>query len=150
MKATTRTDGRKLRIHGLDQLEPPAGGTLTIAWFRLERSDTDDAIGLNDLVGEVLALADDEVVVLDLLAEVGYRRYDQSRYEEDRFRLLDERWYPVDENFPRLSASAEDGQWLPPQVTDLDYTIDLSGEPSVPMPASTVVELLNDFIGEEA
>lgn len=150
VKATTRSDGRKLRIHGLDQLEPPAGGTLTIAWFRLERSDTDDAIGLNDLVGEVLALADDEVVVLDLLAEVGYRRYDQSRYEEDRFRLLDERWYPVDENFPRLSASAEDGQWLPPQVTDLDYTIDLSGEPSVPMPASTVEELLNDFIGEEA
>jgi hypothetical protein len=150
VKATTRTDGRKIRIHGLDQLEPPAGGTLTIAWFRLERSQTHDAIGLNDLVGEVLALADDEPAVLDLLAEIGYRRYDRSRYDDDRFRILDERWYPVDEDFPRLSVSALDGQWLPPRVTDIDYTIDLSSEPPVPLTEDTVEELLHDFIREEA
>ncbi|VEH41301.1 Uncharacterised protein [Kocuria rosea] len=150
VKATTRAEGRKLRIHGLDQLEPPAGGTLTVSWFRLERSETHDAIGLNDLVGDVLALADDEPAVLDLLAEIGYRRYDQSRYDDDRFRLLDERWYPVDEGFPRLSASALDGQWLPPRVTDIDYTVDLSGEPPVPLTESAVEELLNNFIGERA
>jgi hypothetical protein len=150
VKATTRTDGRKLRIHGLDQLEPPAGGTLTIAWFRLERSETDDAIGLNDLVGDVLAFSDDEPAVLDLLAEIGYRRYDQSRYDDDRFRILDERWYPVDKDFPRLSVSALDGQWLPSRVTDIDYTVDLSGEPPVPLTESVVEKLLTDFIREEA
>jgi hypothetical protein len=150
VKATTRTDGRKLRIHGLDQLEPPAGGKLTIAWFRLERSETDDAIGLNDLVGDVLALSDDEPAVLDLLAEIGYRRYDRSRYDDDRFRILDERWYPVDKDFPRLSVAALDGQWLPSRVTDIDYTIDLSGEPPVPLTESVVDELLTDFIREEA
>lgn len=149
VKATTRTDGRRIRIHGIDQLEPPAGGTLTIAWFRLERSEADDALGLNDLVGQVLALADDEPAVLDLLAEIGYRRYDQSRYDDDRFRILDERWYPVDVDFPRLSVSSLDGEWLPPRVTDIDYTVDLSGDLPAPSPAGAVEELLDDFISEE-
>ena len=55
VKASTAADGRRVRVHGADQLECPAEGRLDLAWIRLERVQ-DGGEGLLELIEQVRRL----------------------------------------------------------------------------------------------
>ncbi|MBF6081147.1 PD-(D/E)XK motif protein [Nocardia cyriacigeorgica] len=149
VKTSLTTDGRAVRIHGLDQLEPPTSGLLGLVWLRLVRAET-TGIGLLELIRTVLDLADDESAVLSLLASVGYRVADNEHYSHVRFVVDEERWYNVDVAFPRLTQIDLAAAGISASIRDVDYTIDLSSESPAPMSASAVEQLLGAMIEEFA
>ncbi|MET8592460.1 PD-(D/E)XK motif protein [Streptomyces sp. NPDC005078] len=144
VKSSTASEGRRPRIHGLDQLEAPEGGTLSLVWFRLQRAGANGpGTAFTDLVDQARRLCDDEFSLLGLLAAAGYHPSDVELYRDVRFLVVEERWYGVDAGFPGLTGRALLAAGVPVPVLDVEYTIDLSGEnPSVLSPgeASRVID----------
>ncbi|MEI7035025.1 PD-(D/E)XK motif protein [Streptomyces pratensis] len=144
VKASTSPEGRRPRIHGLDQLEAPAGGELWLAWFRLQRvMSAGVGTGFTELIGQTLYLCDDEQALLDLLAGAGFRPTDTDRYRNMSFLIGEERWYRVTPDFPGLTGEALASAGLTISALDVAYSIDLSGETPVPLPDDEVRAVLD-------
>ncbi|MET9814131.1 PD-(D/E)XK motif protein [Streptomyces sp. NPDC006355] len=151
VKAGTDRRDRKPRIHGLDQLEPPVDGSLCLVWFGLHRvTASGGGIGLLDLIDQMLQQCDDESALLGLLAEAGYRLFEADRYREVRFTVGEEKWYRVSPGFPGLTRSALLAAGLPESLLDVEYTIDLSGEPPLPMPPDEVPQVMDLMVQESS
>jgi Putative PD-(D/E)XK family member, (DUF4420) len=151
VKASGRAGSRKPRIHGLDQLDAPTGGTLCLAWFRLEDPGTSGAgLGFLELLEQTLHSCDDEAALLNMLAAAGYRPIDAEKYRGVRFVVGEERWYRVVPGFPRLTTQTLLEAGVPVSVLDVEYTIDLSTDTPAPMAAEEVVQLLDRLIQESA
>ncbi|MBT2508108.1 PD-(D/E)XK motif protein [Streptomyces sp. ISL-98] len=149
VKSSTASEGRRPRIHGLDQLEVPEGGTLCLAWFRLHRTAVSSAgTAFVEAVGEALRLCDDEGALLDLLAGAGYRPSDADLYHDVRFVISEERWYRVVPGFPGLTGQELSAAGVPVSVLDVEYTIDLSGEAPAPLSPGQVSEMIDSLILE--
>lgn len=142
VKASTAAEGRRLRVHGLDQLEAPGDGTLQLAWYRLERV-SGPGKRLVDLVDRAVRICEDESALLTLLAQAGYRSADAHTYRDVRFSVAEERWYEVDMSFPRLTGNDLSSAGIPIRFVDVHYTIDLSSDPPTPMdPAQMTAHLI--------
>ncbi|MFF3322088.1 PD-(D/E)XK motif protein [Streptomyces sp. NPDC002889] len=151
VKSSTGGEGRRPRIHGLDQLEVPEGGTLCMAWFRLQGTTVNGSgIAFVDLVAQTLRLCDDEGALLELLAGAGYSASDADRYHDVRFVISEERWYRVDPDFPGLTGQALVAAGVPVSALDVEYTIDLSGEIPVPLMPGQVAQMIDSLIKESA
>ncbi|MEV0851763.1 PD-(D/E)XK motif protein [Nocardia fluminea] len=137
VKTSTNPSGRAVRIHGLDQLEPPLDGPLGLVWLRLE-SDVRGGVGFLELIKRVLDLSDDESELLTRLAAVGYRTADNDHYAHARYSINEQRWYNVDIAFPRLTTVDLAAAAISTNVRNVDYTIDLSGDSPAPMENSAV------------
>ncbi|RDI49171.1 putative PD-(D/E)XK family protein DUF4420 [Nocardia mexicana] len=146
VKASLRSDRRRVRVHGLDQLDPPAGGELLLPWFCLEPAE--EGASLPGLISEILELIDDEGPVCGLLSLVGYRPADADQYRDKRLRVVDERWYAVDGNFPRLTSDMLNEAGVAVAVQEVEYTIDLSGEAPTPLSEGEVTQCLQRMARE--
>ncbi|MEH0578457.1 PD-(D/E)XK motif protein [Streptomyces sp. B21-108] len=151
VKTSVKGEGRRPRVHGLDQLDAPAGGNLCLAWFRLHRTiGGSSGIGFLDLLEQTLRSCDDESTLLELLAQAGYRSIDAERYRDARFVVDEERWYEVTADFPSLTGRALIAAGVPISVLDVEYTIDLSGEAPAPMAPDAVSRTIDRMIQESA
>lgn len=152
VKAGTDSNGRKARIHGLEQLDIPVDGSLFLVWFRLHRLTTATANGLGfvELVERVLDQCDDETALLTLLAEAGYRHFEADHYRGTRFAVAEQTWYRVGPDFPGLTRSALMSAGVPVSVLDVEYTIDLSGDTPVPMRPDEVSLAIGRMLEESA
>lgn len=149
VKASTSTEGRRARIHGLDQLEAPDSGVLWLSWFRLRRTTADGAgTGFLGLIRQALRLCDDEVMLLETLSRTGYRTADADRYRGVHFVVAEERWYRVGSGFPGLTGETLSAASIPVSVLDVEYTIDLSGEFPAPLDNDQVPRVINRLIQE--
>ncbi|MGW2646534.1 PD-(D/E)XK motif protein [Streptomyces sp. NPDC001393] len=149
VKASAATGNRKPRIHGLDQLDAPPGGTLCLAWFGLETPGAGDAgLGFLELLEQTLHSCDDETALLTMLAGAGYRPIDAEKYRGIRFVVKEERWYRVASDFPRLTKQTLLEAGVPVSVQDVEYTIDLSADIPAPMTAEEAVQMLDRLIQE--
>ncbi|MEU5367734.1 PD-(D/E)XK motif protein [Streptomyces sp. NPDC005951] len=150
-KTSTSSEGRRPRIHGLDQLEAPDGGCLWLVWTRLQRVvSAEVGIGFTELIRHALDLCDDERALLDLLAEAGYRPADADRYRGVRYSVGEERWYRVTPDFPGLTGKALTSAGVTISALDVAYSIDLSGEPPVPLSNDQVDSVLERLALEPA
>jgi hypothetical protein len=147
VKSATHGDARRPRIHGLSQLERPESGDLWLAWYRIERV-VEGGLGVDELVDRALHLCDDEVAVLDLLAGTGYHHGDADNYRDLRFRATEERWYKVDDAFPKLTSQQLSAAGIEVSVLDVDYTVDLSGDSPIPMSQDEVDAALGAMLME--
>ncbi|MFI8850838.1 PD-(D/E)XK motif protein [Streptomyces sp. NPDC053499] len=137
----------RVRVHGLRQLEAPEHGRLHLVCFRLERSGTaPGATSVVDLAENALSLCDDEGALLSLLASAGYHPADAERYRSILFHLVEERWYPVDTGFPRLTGTDLAAAGVPIGVSDVEYTVDLTVEPPQPLPRTRLERILEDLL----
>ncbi|MFF4655074.1 PD-(D/E)XK motif protein [Streptomyces sp. NPDC001381] len=151
VKSSAKGEGRRPRIHGLDQLEAPEGGTLCLAWFRLHRTPGGTSgVGFMELLERTLRSCDDESALLELLARAGYRSGDAARYRDVRFAVVEERWYRITPAFPGLTTRALVAAGVPISVLDVEYTVDLSGETPAPMAPGTVSLTIDRMIQESA
>ena len=125
VKSTVKRYGYEVEISSIYQMKN-VGESLDLVFFRFERSK----------LGRSL----DEIV--DCIANLGYSRYKlESALEKagleagctarsTRYKLLEMKVFPVDEHFPVLTLDSFVGGQLPPNVTKVKYTVDLSGVPS--------------------
>ncbi|MFF9173756.1 PD-(D/E)XK motif protein [Streptomyces sp. NPDC014793] len=151
VKTTTATKGRRTRIHGLDQLDAPENGVLSLAWFRLETPDAGGSgTGFMELLRQVLHSCDDESALLELLAAVGYRSVDAGRYQDLRFVVREEGWYRVAPTFPRLTTRTLMDAGVPISILDVEYTIDLPIDHPTVMTDDEVVQVIDLLIQESA
>ncbi|MET7603996.1 PD-(D/E)XK motif protein [Streptomyces avermitilis] len=149
VKSSSAGEGRRPRIHGLAQLEPPEGGTLFLAWFRLQRTTVSGSgIAFVELVDQALHLCDDESALLELLAGAGYRPSDAGLYHDARFVIAEERWYQVKPEFPGLTGRALIAAGVPVSVLEVHYTIDLSGDTPIPLAPDQVSQTIDSMIQE--
>ncbi|WP_409057898.1 PD-(D/E)XK motif protein [Streptomyces sp. SYP-A7185] len=146
---TTTGDALRIRVHGLRQLEAPEGGSLQLVCLRVEHApEGGEGTSVVDLVERALRLCDDEGTLLGLLAEVGYHTVDTERYRATRFLVREERWYAVTAGFPRLTPADLAVAEVPGNVTDVEYTVDLTGTPPGPLPMTRVERHLAAMLGE--
>ncbi|MEI5011484.1 PD-(D/E)XK motif protein [Streptomyces sp. PmtA] len=148
VKASTQAGSRRMRVHGLDQLEEPAGGMLWLAWFRLARTEATGGTAVTTMVERVLRLCDDESALLDLLARTGYRLSDTDRYADARFSVEEERWYRVDADFPGLTSRALATAGVRVSVHDVEYTVDLPDATPVPLEPGQVGRVIDTLVKE--
>lgn len=129
VKASTVVRAPVFRIHGLDQLDPPAAGELFLFTLRL-REEAGAIHTLPGLIAEGHALLTPDPDALaryeTALAQTGYSPAHEAEYAQTRWRVVDERLYPVDAGFPKLTpASLPSGP--PPGVSEIAYNLDLGG-----------------------
>ncbi|MFJ3765373.1 PD-(D/E)XK motif protein [Streptomyces sp. NPDC090082] len=148
VKAGTGT-GRRPRIHGLDQLDRPDGGSLALVWFRLQPTPG-GSLGTSvvELADRARRLCDDEGSLLELLATAGYRFADADRYRDARFLVDEQRWYEVGLGFPGLTNRGLVEAGLSVSVQNVEYTIDLSGDLPAPLSDDEVSRVIDDIIEE--
>ncbi|MER7411731.1 PD-(D/E)XK motif protein [Streptomyces cacaoi] len=150
VKTSTGNDSLRIRVHGLRQLEAPAGGNLRLACFRLERSHGPRGTSVVDLVERAMALCDDEGALLRLLAEAGYHPADAERYRSVVFAVTEERWYLVDAGFPKLTSAGLAAADVPVTVSDVEYSVDLAVEPPRALPPTRVERHLEALLEGDA
>ncbi|MFB8175161.1 PD-(D/E)XK motif protein [Streptomyces sp. NPDC055966] len=149
VKTSSANGPRRPRIHGLDQLDGPAGGALHLVWFRLEAVDTSDSgVGFLELLDQALHSCDDESAFLEMMAAVGYRPVDAEKYRNVRFVIAEERWYRVGPDFPRLTTQTLLSAGVQIPVLDVEYTIDLSHDAPAPVSTDEAVQILDQLIQE--
>ncbi|MEV5498168.1 PD-(D/E)XK motif protein [Nonomuraea fuscirosea] len=115
--------GSTVRIHGIEQLEPPADGTLHLVVVRLVADM--DGIALPDLVERIRTKVGDRRAFALALARAGYGEADGEHYRDRRFTVTQIAALAVGDGFPRISPSSLVGI-LPDEVSALSYTLDLS------------------------
>lgn len=128
VKGTGLREGKFVEIHGVEQLAPPPGGTLHIAWVRLER-DESSPVSVPALVREMRALGVDSLALTERLTCVGYDASHSTEYEQRRYRVVESRLYLVNEEFPRIISGSFSAGTVPVGVLRLSYTVDLTNEP---------------------
>lgn len=139
VKSTLSHTGRTVTVHGVDQLEAPAGGTLHLAWMRLEVVP-DGPLTLYTVCDRIIAAGMSAVELHDRLERAGSPPALREVHERVRFELREESFFEVGPGFPRIvSASFADG--VPLGVDDLVYRADLPPRESALDPAATEVVL---------
>lgn len=139
VKGCSLRDRIAVEIHGLRQLEEPAGGRLFLWVQHVERA-TDDGDSVPDAIGRLASAGVSRHAVLNMLAPVGYQPADEDAYRSVRFRLLDRRAYEVADSFPRLVP----GNLVKPDDADrilsARYTLDLTDRNAEPRPLEFAVD----------
>ena len=140
VKATASSEGRSVRIHGIDQLADPLGGGLMLLWLRLNTTET-AGMSFPELVDSTADRIGRPQELWHLLARAGYLVADRTRYDGIRFTIVEEAAYRVTEEFPRIVASSFPGG-VPPGISNIRYTLDLEFGPS-PMQKDEIAEFMN-------
>jgi len=146
VKSTMVREGRVVPVSGIAQLEAPEEGTLHVAHLRLASDPAGNT--LPETVDRILALGVVARDLLLLLDRVGYHLDDADHYMEQRFRVVDRRIYDAgDRAFPRLTPASFTGGVMPAGVLNVDYEIDLTNEPPVPVSEVTGSAVLSQIAG---
>lgn len=140
-KTTIASEGRKVRVHGLDQLEAPAESELFVVFQRLETAPSGGTT-ISELVERVCSMGE-AAVILGRLELVGYRPQDAERYAHVTFNIVEELWFRVDSTLPRLVADSFVGGAPPRGIDEIHYTLDLAQTAPVHDP-HTVDEILGE------
>jgi hypothetical protein len=146
VKGSLIREGLYVEIHGLRQLEAPAGGDLHLLLHRLEEDPGGD-LSLPGLVHEILDLGVSRHEFVELLGRAGYDIADEADYATRRFRRVEARGYKIDEAFPRVVPGSFSAGDAPAGVMLVRYTVDLTGPSPTPMAEHEIEDLLADFGG---
>lgn len=123
VKATTLPEGRRVRIHGLGQLDGGTTGRLLLTWMRLR---TDRGRSVPDLVDEVMALTDDESTFLRALHDAGYDNREREIYGRRVFEIVEEATFEVRPGFPRIVGFQLTGDAALSGIDRVHYDLDLA------------------------
>ncbi|MFJ5026819.1 PD-(D/E)XK motif protein [Streptomyces sp. NPDC088560] len=125
VKGTVAAEGRVVHIHGADQLEAPAQGTLALAWLRITESTGPGARSVPELLVACRGKTDDIGVLETRLAALGLPQGDEGSIAQARFLATEQRWFEVSGDFPRITPQSFVEASIPAGVHNLEYRIDL-------------------------
>jgi hypothetical protein len=140
VKTSVARRGRIITIHGAEQLESFPGSDLYLAFIRLEEVPV-GGHSIGELVKAIADLGADRADLLRLTSRVGYVA-DDADDSVERYVVTDERYYRVDDSFPRIVAASFAERRVPPGIVAIQYEVDLTGEPPLPVATDEVAGLL--------
>jgi hypothetical protein len=146
VKGTINREGRVVEIHGIEQLQPPAGGSLVLGVVRFERSPR--GLSVEGLRREIVGLGASEHELLEKLQLLGYLPADEEAYDHLHFEQRERRMYAVEDGFPSLTAKDMVDGRLPPGVLRVAYSIDLTNEPPEPLDDRAEAGVIAALAGE--
>jgi Putative PD-(D/E)XK family member, (DUF4420) len=142
VKATTSSRGRIHRIHGLDQLEPPENGNLSL-FSLLVREESGASNNLPAVIESCRQqlLSDDAAMTSfeNALLQTGYSPVHSEEYAKLYLRIKAEALFAVRDDFPRLQLGNFSGG-LPEGVEQIEYEININAFDHLII-ARTVTEL---------
>ena len=124
VKTTGRSTARKVMISSVDQLMPPADGTLQLVVFQLEETAGGD-LSIARLASEVSNVVSDRQELGRLLSAVGCPDPEARTWNRCRFCLEGETHYRVDGAFPRIVPGSFVSGSMPAGVESLAYVVNL-------------------------
>lgn len=132
-----------VRIHGENQLDASDMTCLFLACLRVE-PDSQDGESLNDVIDHlrstVAGAPEFALPFARLLTDAGYMDRHRRRYDSQRFRLVQRRFFKVDDRFPRLLAAS-----LPSGVDEVEYRLDLKACSAFECDQSALTAMLNSL-----
>lgn len=129
VKGTAAAEGRVVHIHGADQLEAPAHGTLALAWMRVTESSALHARSVPDMIEACRLRTEDLCAFESRLTALGLPSHDEGSIGRTRFLTTEQRWYEVSGDFPRIVPHSFVDAAVPIGVQSLNYRIDLDTVP---------------------
>lgn len=142
VKASLTKEGRLIRVHGTDQLEPPVGGMLGLMWFRLRSAEPGVGVGLVELIERCLERGG-AAAVLERLDRLGFPALSEPEIAAARFEVVEQRWYRVDDDFPAIHPGRFLERAVPAGVGAVEYLVDLD---VVAAETAPVEDLLTIFL----
>jgi hypothetical protein len=140
VKTSKKRYGRIIEVNGYDQLEPLPGSSLFIAYIKLE--PTPDGISIKDIIEDILNSSVEKEIFTTLLGGAGFSVEIINSAENLKFRVVEDRIYDVEKDFPHLTSKSFKGDVLPPGVLKLSYQIDISNEPPFPLNSENLERLI--------
>ncbi|MFE5894217.1 PD-(D/E)XK motif protein [Streptomyces sp. NPDC056462] len=125
VKGTVAAEGRVVHIHGADQLEAPAQGTLALAWLRVAQSTGPGARSVPEVLDACRGKIDDLTALETRVAALGLPHEDGGPVTQTRFLATEQRWFEVSGDFPRITPQSFVDTSIPTGVHGLEYRIDL-------------------------
>ncbi len=145
VKASLRSGNNLVTINGLEQLEPPDGGTLHLLHIILEPVEG-GLLNIASLGAQALAKASNPSELRELLLAVGCGDVHELEWNRYAFRLEFEQLYSVSSDFPRITPSRFIGGEVPPGICDATYQIDLAFAEDCRLPAAQMDDLLRELL----
>lgn len=130
VKGSRGRHGRRMEIHGLDQLEPPDSGLLYLAFVAIEADPRGRSV--KDLITELEALGCRRERFDQALMRLGLVVGQDRELVDSCFSVRERLSYLVDEQFPRITHHSFSGGTLPAGVISVSYQIDLTGDAPAP------------------
>jgi hypothetical protein len=129
VKATTATRGHIHRINGLEQLTPPDDGHLFCFSLQL-REEAGATNTLPSVIAVCRTLTESHANALSsfeyALSQAEYSPAHESEYAKLKLRVVEQGFYAVRDDFPRLTPT-EFPNGLPPGIEHVEYDINLGG-----------------------
>ncbi len=126
---TSSSKNKKTAVIGsVEQLEMPDNSELYCQFYQLEQDDK--GFSIPALIDNIKNNHDiSEIDIERKLNDLNYDFNDRKYYEEEKnkFRILNNNFFTVNDNFPRVISKSFKENKVPRSVTNLSYTIDLSG-----------------------
>ncbi len=144
VKATLSHTAREVTIHGVDQLEPPQGGRLTLAWHRLEVVP-DGPLSVFVLADRLIAAGASAVELYGRMEQAGSPASLREEHDGVRFALHEQRFFAVDDDFPRV-VPATFPAGVPRGVDDITYKVALPA-PDLALGGAAVEAVLAEMAG---
>ncbi|KUL31458.1 PD-(D/E)XK motif protein [Actinoplanes awajinensis] len=124
VKTSTTMQGRVVRIHGIDQLDPPTTGFLSLVWCRVLLSKPGTGDSVPAAIARCLALGGDQPL-LSLLDRLKLPPLTTSELLTTTFELGERRLFDIDEDFPRITPDRFGTRVTPAGVGGVEYLVDL-------------------------
>lgn len=146
VKTTTMRHGLSVTINSIDQLEPLPGGQLYLSLVSLEEV-SEGGITIESLVREIEGMTPFSSRILAKIRQYGWESISQSDESSLHFILRKITIFRVDNPFPRLIPSRIIGG-LPPQITNVQYVIDLTGSEPAPLSAEDIKNVYRSILSK--
>lgn len=148
VKATTSANYRRVRIHGLGQLDDPKDGSmLVLVLRRLDQSP--DGRSVPVLIDDIVRSGAPRHLLLERLTKVHYFEQHRAQYELFRFVSSEVALRKIDDDHPRL-VPARLAQVDLGSIDKVDYVLNLNGRPEVDLAADleiTLEDILIEHLG---
>lgn len=125
VKTTGYKQRTTIRVHGLEQLSTPSDAPLWLAHVVLE-STKGGSIYVEGLCQELVAMGLHADALRSRLSSIGCEDPSSRDWNSLRASLEELTLYSVAGDFPRLTPSNMPNGSVPPGISDVEYTIDLS------------------------
>jgi hypothetical protein len=142
IKTTGVREGLVVEIHGVEQLEHAPGNDLYLTVLRIDRDEHGRTI--SDLLDSLESTGANRAHLRDLTRLIGW---DEANPSDERFLLAEQRWYRVDEAFPKIVQSSFVGGRLPAGTLRLRYDVDLTGPSPSHLDDAEVETLISRSLG---
>jgi hypothetical protein len=125
VKTAGRAGSESMRISSIDQLVEPAGGSLWVVRFTIERTKG-GRLTVAALFDQAIARASNAAELGQLLHRMGCPDQHSPEWNCIAFEEQESRTYSIGDGFPRIVPGSFGAGAIPAGISDVKYTVDLT------------------------